>query len=336
MNLERFLRERQPAWEELQHLVERAGRKPERLGPDGILRLGSLYRQAAADLALARRRFPQDPARAHLEELTGRARSLVYHGEVRRGTLIAFLTTGYWQRIRERPLPMLAAALLLLVPLALATVWGLRDPAQAAGFVPGAFEAVTAERSGGADLGLGAEERALFSSTVSTNNIRVSFLAFAGGIFAGLGTAVVLAFNGMLIGVITGLSFGAGNGRVFTQLVAAHGVLELSCIVVTAAAGLRLGWALVEPGDRSRIGALVLEGRRSVELVAGTVPWLVLAGLVEGFITPGGYGLVPALVVGFGIGAVFWLLAWRRGRPPGDPAGAGVAAGPPARGTAAG
>jgi uncharacterized membrane protein SpoIIM required for sporulation len=84
---------------------------------------------------------------------------------------------------------------------------------------------------------------------------------------------------------------------------------------VAGAAGLRMGWAVVDPGRRRRRVALAEEARAGAELALGTAPWLVLAGVVEGFVTPAGLGVGPALAVGFGLAAVYWALAWRRGRP---------------------
>jgi uncharacterized membrane protein SpoIIM required for sporulation len=92
-------------------------------------------------------------------------------------------------------------------------------------------------------------------------------------------------------------------------------VLELSCIVVAGAAGLRMGWALIDPGRISRSTALVAEARQAAELAIGTAPWLVLAGLVEGFVTPSGLGVPGALVVGFSLGVLYWALVMVRGRP---------------------
>jgi uncharacterized membrane protein SpoIIM required for sporulation len=108
------------------------------------------------------------------------------------------------------------------------------------------------------------------------------------------------------------------------ELVTPHGVLELSCIVVAGAAGLRMGWSLIDPGRRRRGQALAEEARAAAELALGTAPWLVLAGLVEGFVTPAGIGLGPALAVGFALGAVYWGLAWRRGRAGPAPVTAGL------------
>jgi uncharacterized membrane protein SpoIIM required for sporulation len=320
LNLDRFLAERQPSWAELEALVSRAGRRPERLGPEGVLRLGALYREAAADLALARRAFPRDPVVGRLEHLVGRARNLVYDTPPRRTSVLRFFAREYWRLVASRPLPLLVAAVLLFAPAALAGGWALRDPGTAGGLVPEEYRAVTEPRE--TDLGLGVEEEAAFSSAIFTNNIRVTFFAFAGGVLAGLVTAAVLAFNGVLLGTVAGLAVGAGNGGTFFELVTAHGVLELSCIVVAGAAGLRLGWALVEPGRRTRRESLVSEARATVAIVLGTAPWLVVAGLVEGFVTPEGLGLPTVLAVGLALGIVYWSLVVGRGRAPSAPGNA--------------
>ena len=310
MNLDRFTRDRQPSWSELEDLVAAARRRPERLGPERVKRLGALYRAAAADLALARREFPGDPVVARLVDLVVRARYLVYDATTRRRSIGRFLTTDYWVLIRQRPVALMVAAALLFAPALVAGAWATTDPGAAAGLIPPPYRSVTEPRPQA--LRLTAEEKAVFASEVFTNNIRVTFLAFAGGIAAGLATAMVVAYNGVLLGVVASLAIGAGNGRSFFELVTAHGVLELSCIVVASAAGLRMGWAIVEPGRKKRTDALAAEARRAVEMVLGTAPWLVLAGLVEGFVTPSGYGLEVVVVVGFGLAAFYWaLVLWR-------------------------
>jgi uncharacterized membrane protein SpoIIM required for sporulation len=310
-----FVEQRRARWHELDALLARAGRRAESLGPDGVRRLGALYRASSADLALARRRFAGDPVVVRLEALVTRARPLVYDRARRGGSLAEFATTGYWRRVRERPALVVVSALLLFGPWVLASVWAVREPGAASGVVPSQYRSVTEPRERDTDLGLTTDQQAAFSSEVFTNNIRVTLLAFAGGIAAGLGTAVLLVYQGVLFGAITGLSIWAGNGSFFFELVSAHGVLELSCVVVASAAGLRMGWALVSPGHRRRGVALASEARVAVEIVLGTAPWLVLAGLVEGFVTPRGLGLGTAVAIGVTLGAVYWALVLWRGRP---------------------
>lgn len=316
MKLDRFVEERRPGWTGLEALLRDAGAKPERLGPERLRRLGGLYRAAAADLAFARRAFPHDPVTRRLERLVLDGRQAVYADHGGRRSVWWFLATGYWRRVLERPWALVAAAVLLLAPLALAAVWAIDDPAAAIGVVPTEFRG--AAEPGGGPGGLSAGDQAALSSTIFTNNIRVTFLAIAGGIFAGLGTAAVLIFNGGFLGAILGLTVENGSSADFVELVVPHGVLELSCIAVAAAAGLRIGWALVEPGTLTRGQSLRREARPAMEIVLGTMPWLVVAGLVEGFVTGSLGGLSGAIVVGGGLGVAFWgLVAWRGRSEPG-------------------
>jgi uncharacterized membrane protein SpoIIM required for sporulation len=313
------MEERQPEWSALEALLREAGAKPERLGPDKLRRMGRLYRAAAADLAFARRAFPHDPVTRRLERLVVDARQAVYSDTGARRSLRHFLTTGYWQRVRERPWALAAALLLLFGPLALAAVWAIDDPAAAIGVVPAEFQGAAEPGTRGT---LNGGDQAALASQIFTNNIRVTFLAIAGGILGGLGTAAVTIFNGGFIGAIVGLTIENGSSGELLRLVLPHGVLELSCIAVAATAGLRIGWAMIEPGTLTRGESLRREARPAMELVLGTMPWLVLAGLVEGFVS-GDLGLASAIVVGGGLGAVYWGLVIARG---GSEAGAGLGA----------
>jgi uncharacterized membrane protein SpoIIM required for sporulation len=317
VNLQHFVGDRQARWEELDLLVRRAGRRASSLGPDGVRRLGSLYRATSADLALARRRFPGESVTSRLEQLVVRARSLVYEGTRRESSLVRFVTTGYWRRVRERPWLLLASAVLMMVPWVLSSVWAVRDPGAAQGLVPSEFRTVVARDR--ANFGLTADEKAEASSAILTNNIRVAFLAFALGIAAAIGSGLVLVYQGVVLGTVFGLTIDAGNGPALFEFVLPHGVLELSCIVVAGAAGMRMGWALVAPGLRRRRDALVAEARPAAEMALGTAVWLIVAGIVEGSLSTSGIGLGPGIAVGVTLGVVFWsLVAWR-GRPPTAP-----------------
>ena len=312
MKVDRFLAERGTEWSELDALLAQAGRKPERLGPEGVLRLGRLYRAAAADLAVARRHLPGDPVVARLERLVAAGRQAVYADEAARASPIRFLTTEYWKLVAERRTAVLIATALLLGPAVLAALWAVSDPGAALGLVPEEFRGAV-EPVG--DTGMSSTETAAFSSEVLTNNIQVTFLAFAAGLLAGLGTAFVVAYNGLILGVIAGGAIDAGNGIDFVEFVFAHGVIELTCIVVTAAAGMRMGWALISPGPRRRGVALASEARDAVAIVLGTAPWLILAGFIEGFVTRSGFGLIPGMVLGLAVGGAYWALVVVRGRP---------------------
>ena len=310
MRLAAFEAERGDDWQRLQAALARAGGRPERLGPDGVRELGALYRGAAADLAYARRRFPGDPVVARLEALVVAGRGAVYGQAPRGGALRAFLLRGYWRRLAERPALIAVAWALLLLPAAAGAVWATGDPGAALGLVPGEFQAAADPPPEGRDFD--AATGAAFSAQVMVNNIQVTLTAFAGGILAGAGTALALLYNGLLLGVVGGLAFGAGNGTAFLRLISSHGPLELSCIVVGGVAGLRLGWAIIAPGPGPRGPAVVAEARNAVELALGTAPWLVLCGVLEGFATGPELPVGVQLGIGGALFALFWgLVAWR-------------------------
>jgi uncharacterized membrane protein SpoIIM required for sporulation len=312
MHPDAFAAARGPAWEELAGLTAAARGRAWRLPAADVLRLGARYREAAADLAYARRRFGDDPVTRRLETLVLRARPLVYGAPARRGSLVAYLAHGYWRAIAERPKALIAAWLLLLVPAILAGLWALTDPSAAGGLVPADLRSVSEPQHEGLVLH-GAGEHAGVSIGIFVNNIQVTFLAYAGGITLGLLTGYVLVTNGILLGAVAGLAASAGNGDDLLRLIVGHGVLELSCIAVAAAAGLRVGWSLVEPGPGTRAAALKAEAGRSVGIVLGTMPWLVLAGLVEGFVT-GSYPTAVVLPLGVALGALYWGLVFTLGR----------------------
>jgi uncharacterized membrane protein SpoIIM required for sporulation len=227
---------------------------------------------------------------------------------------LAFFVDGYWRLLWERRLPLAVSAGALFVPGLLAALWAMADPGAVREVVPAEFLWVTEETS--TDQGSGALGLAGFSTYVMVNNIRVSLGAFALGITFGLGTGYLLLFNGLLLGGVVGLAIGAGNGGLMLAAIAAHGPLELTCIVVGGAGGLSLGWAMLRPGRLTRRQALTSEAAAAFRIAGGTIPWLFLAGLIEGYISRVGLGPAPTTVIGIGVGAVFWMLLVWRGKAP--------------------
>ncbi|HWH12155.1 MAG TPA: stage II sporulation protein M [Solirubrobacteraceae bacterium] len=314
MTLETFLNTREPDWRRLGDGLRRAGGRPERLGPAGALELGALYRSAAADLALARRRFPGESVIERLEILVRDGRQAVYGRGVRRPALLGIITTGYWREVRRSRGALALAWAATIVPGLAACAWALSDPGAAIGLVPAAFRGAAGPTVRHAQLSLG--DSSALASEIFTNNIRVSLVAFAGGLTLGLLTIAVVAYNGLVVGALAGLTIDDGNFSTFVRYVVPHGLLELSCIAVSAAAGLRVAWAVIEPGALGRLASLGRESRDAVILVLGTAACLVVAGLTEGFLTPRGVSLGTALGVGFGLAGIYWTLVIRRGRPP--------------------
>jgi uncharacterized membrane protein SpoIIM required for sporulation len=314
MNLDRFVSERSPLWAELDALLREGGRRPERLGPDRVRRLATLYRAAAADLATARRAFPGDPAVAPLERLVPLAYAAVYGAHRREGGFRSWVSRRFWQLVLEDRPALLLAAVLLLTPAVATFVLGIVNPAAAANLLPAGFSVVGQSRAHGASLGLPPAASTALAAQIFTNNIQVAFLALAGGLTGGVLTALSLLYNGVMVGAVAGLAAQGGQGGVAVQLLVPHGMLELSCIVVSASCGFRLARAIVDPGRARRRDALAAIAPRAAETALGVAAYLVLAGIVEGFVTPSGIGAGPALAVGCTLAALFWVPVVWRGR----------------------
>jgi uncharacterized membrane protein SpoIIM required for sporulation len=307
--VQEFIDERSQTWEQLERLVQPNIKRPHYLSEDEIRWVTRAYRTVSADFATASRQYPQHPVNARLVALLTMTRTITGAREPRTHQFIRFITHDYWRLVAGRPMLLSAAGFFLLAPTILMMMWALKDPARVASFLP--FD-VTQARTSYQDAGESAGEQSAMASFILTNNIRVSFLAFAAGITAGIGTGYLLISNGILIGALIGVMTHRGYGSVVFALIMPHGVLELSIIVVAAAAGLRIGWAIVNPGYRPRTQALVQEALNGVLIVVGTIPWFVLAGVVEGFITPAGFGPTVAGVIGIGLGVLYWaLVVWR-------------------------
>jgi uncharacterized membrane protein SpoIIM required for sporulation len=304
-SLSQFIEQRRPQWLRLEELLARSeGNGLRRMSAAELDDLGRGYRQVVSDLAIARRDFPDDELTATLNALAARAYLRLYRAPPSTWRRLgAFFTTGFARRLVEARGYVAVAAALLFVPFFLAYLGALTDGALREALVSPAMREIM-ER-GQTWTEIEGPLRPLFSTAIFTNNIRVSFMAFAGGVLAGVGTALVLVLNGIVLGAVMGAARYFGVGELLAGFVSSHGYLELTCIVIAGGAGLLLGDGILRPGLLRRRDALVRAGRRAVELLLGTTPVFVFAGLVEGFISPSGLPLAVKLA----LGPLLWL-AW--------------------------
>lgn len=274
------------------------GGSTRRLAAGDLERLGRLYRQLTSDLAIARRDYPDEPVRQYLEQLVGLVHPIVYHREARQwSSIVHFFSHRFPRAFREAAPYTFLAFSLMLIPFALTIVLTLIDPTVGRVILPpgGLVDKI---EQGQSWMQIARGDRGLASSFIMTNNIRVAFLAFAGGILFGLGTVAALVENGLVLGATAGLAIRYGLGGALVSFVSPHGGIEMTVIFVSGGAGLRIGHALLSPGLQTRRRALSIAASKSVVLLFGCVPLLVIAGAIEGFVSPSGIPYAAKFVVG--------------------------------------
>lgn len=312
--VEDFITRRQPDWKRITHLLNRAqAGRVGALTESELYELGHLYRAVASDLAVAQRDWPQHQVVVYLNQLAGRAHAAIYRGEpLSLQRVVRFFTVGFPRLYRAIFPFVLAAFLMFILPALIAFVIASRDTSIAAWLGLEQQEAIM--RQGDLWTDIPPNERPGASSFIMTNNIQVSFLAFAGGAPAGLLTAYVLVFNGLLIGGVLGLAAYYGLAGDLGAFIIGHGVVELSVIFIAGGTGLSLGWAVLQPGLLRRRDALALAARQSVRLIIGCVPLLVIAGTIEGFISPSALPWQIKAATGIGTGIALYAYLGFAGR----------------------
>jgi uncharacterized membrane protein SpoIIM required for sporulation len=307
-----WLEKRRPYWERLASLLNQAGATGVRQLTRAELREAALlYRQAASDVSTLR----QDPtARAyaeHVNQLLARAHHIIYSS---RGTtflkVFRFLSDDYPAVFQRHIRYVLVSLIILLAGAALGSVLTLARP-QFMRTMLGPEMVATIERHEmwtHSIVGI----KPLASSLIMTNNLSVCFIAFAGGILFGLLTVYSMFFNGLLLGVIGVACAQHGMSVDLWSFVAPHGSLELPSIILSGAAGLRLGYGVLFPGIYRWRDSIAHAGADAARLVSGIIPLLVIAGTLEGFFSPSSAKPWLKFTVG---GSLFLLLVLWLFRP---------------------
>jgi len=318
MPIDRFINERKTAWQRLEELLQLVDRMSLRkLHREEVRELGRIYRRTASDLAIARAESRDPRLINYLNSLVIRAHGRIYRADAQGGRRIRnFFARDFPQAFR-RTWRYTAIAFIVFLLFSLAFFAATRRDAEFsefAGISPYFREIVINKRTHWwEDLN---EANQIGSSQIFTNNIRVTFFAFAYGAMVGVGTLYILAFNGAMMGAILALTYHAGFGNDLVTFMVGHGVIELSCIFIAGGAGLLIGSALLMPGDLTRGDAFKSRGMDAIYLVAGCVPLLVIAGIIEGFISPAPISPVIKFSIGVITGVALYSYLLLAGREP--------------------
>lgn len=302
----RWVQKREAHWARLEALVAACkGRNVSALSTGDLRELAQLYRQTAADLAAAREDPSSARLAAYLNQLLGRAHNLVYAGRRReRGGILAFYTRTFPRTFRATWRYTAAAVAVLGLGALAGAVLAATSPGFER-FILGGEMLDTIERREMWTHSI-LPIKPLASAGITANNLSVSIITYAAGITAGLGTFYIMLMNGLLLGVLGTVCHRAGMSLALWSFVAPHGTLELPAIFIAGGAGLIVARSLVVASDRPRRECLVDAGRVSLRLFGGVVPLLLIAGSIEGFVSPTGLDPATKFVVG---GSLFVLLA---------------------------
>ncbi len=311
----RWIALRKDNWNRLEAAVNQAKKSGlKTLSAHELRDFGLLYRQAAADLSTVRTDRGSQTLEHYLNRLVARAHNFVYSGrQLSAGSLWRFMAFEY-PRLFRRLLPYTTLAFgLFCFAALLGTVITLVRPDFMHAFLGREMVSTIEHHKMWTDRILGSEPQE--ASGIMTNNITVCFFSFVSGITGGLGTIYYMLVNGFLMGVISTACAQHGMSLSLWSFVAAHGALELPAIFISGGAGFRIAAGLLFPGYLRRRDSLALAGAEAVRLVAGTVPLLIVAGTLEGFLDPSH----APMALKFSISAllltslILWLTeGWRR------------------------
>jgi uncharacterized membrane protein SpoIIM required for sporulation len=281
----RWLEKRKPYWARLEQLVQRSSRGVAALSHSELQELGLLYRQTASDLAAVREDATNRQLSAYLNQLLGRGHNLIYMGHRPKVSAIVEFYRDTYPRVFRETLPQTMLAFAIFVATGIgAWVLTIHDPGFAHRLLgPHMMETIERREMWTHSI---VTIKPVASSGIMTNNLSVAFAMFAMGITAGLGTIWMMVVNGLMIGVIGAATWRAGIALQLWSFVAPHGVLELPAIFIAGGAGLEIARGLLFPGLLPRRESLAQAGGRGARLLLGTIPMLVIAGVIEGFFSP--------------------------------------------------
>jgi uncharacterized membrane protein SpoIIM required for sporulation len=243
--------------------------------------------------------------------LTARAHAVIYGSTVESGgARIATFYRETFPREFRRSFAIIAVCIAITVATALASYTVVRaHPDRAVALLPRELVPDRIRESlHDSNFGFDRSYSPAVSAEIITNNIKVAIVAFAGCVTLGALTIWIVAFNGLMLGGVAGLFSNAGYGTDFWATVAPHGVIELTAIQIAGAAGLLIAAGVVYPGRRSRRDAVRANAQRAATLIGGVASMLVVAGTIEGFISPQRW---PASVrIGIGVITAIALVAY--------------------------
>lgn len=282
-NLSNFVQSNQADWSRLEYLLNFAN--SQKLPKAEFDELSQIYRKTSSHLAYAQTYFPDHETTDYLNQLVIRTHNILY-GVAKKGywrKTFKFFSEEFPRLYYERFNFFIISTLIFVVGTLLAFVLTYVDKDYGIYFMPSEMANMEIDTNA---IATQQWNHTVVSSEIMVNNIMVAFKCFAFGILLGIGTIFTLFVNGTMLGGLAALFHLENEGLFFWAFILPHGVIELFVIMIAGAAGLSLAYRIFVPGDLTRRHAIIKEGLVTIKMMIGVVPLFVLAGIIEGFITP--------------------------------------------------
>lgn len=286
--MNRFIDERKDNWQRLEGLLEMLrGSSLRGLSKTEVREFGELYRRAATDLAIARAETRDPKLVNYLNSLVIRAHGKIYRSEGEGvGIVRRFFVREFPETFRANLGYMAVAGAVFFIFAIFGFVASANDP-DFTHFVglSGVTDLISSNNYWWLHIN---EANPVAAGFISSNNILVSFRAFAMGALLGVGAFYDIAFFGAHVGSVFGacLNLNPPFAAELGSFVVAHGVIEISTVFFCGGAGMMIGYSIINPGDLTRTQALKKKGVEAIKIVIGSACFLLIAGFIEGFISP--------------------------------------------------
>lgn len=277
-----FVEQKKPSWEELSQALDQVqARGTKKLTRDQLSLIGARYRALVSDLSFARTQRASEGLTTYLNELAGRAHGVVYvsRGAKLRG-IVSFFFKDFPALFRGTANYTIVAALIFGLGWAISAT----SPEMCDLVLPKQFSNM--RKSSSSDDPWRGVDRSFLSSGITANNVKEGMRAFAGGITGGVYTVYQMAVNGLVIGAVATKAAPVMGPLRFWSMILPHGCIELMALFICGGAGLMLGASIIAPGNLRRVDSVRLAGSTALKLFAGAVMMFVIAGIIEGFVTP--------------------------------------------------
>ncbi len=280
-----FVKQNKARWE----AFEKVALEQETASPD---RLADLFIQVTDDLSFARTQYPESRVTTYLNGLAGKIRLQIYQNRREdRNRFVMFWKEDVPLAVYAARKPLFYSFVVFMVAMAIGAISAIYDDSFVRLILSDGYVNMTLEniRNGNPTAVYGNMDQRLMFLLITWNNIKVSFWVFAAGVFTALGSGMLVFQNGVMVGSFITFFYQENQLSQALPVIMLHGTIELSSIVIAGAAGFVLGNGLLFPGTYSRLVSFKRGASVGLKIVIGLMPFFVIAGFIESFITRYGF-----------------------------------------------